>query len=567
MDRERSAPRARLASGCPINFPLFTPGTEEHVAQYGMTRQLLSAVLLAAALAGDALSQPRVRTANGTVQGVVLGTGIALFKGIPFAAPPVGSRRWKPPQPPANWQGVRAATRFGPQCMQARIYGDMVFRNEGTSEDCLYLNVWTPTPASAKRLPVLVYMYGGGFSAGDGSEPRYDGENLARRGLVVVTMSYRLGIFGFFSHPELSRESPEHASGNYGLMDQAAALRWVKTNITAFGGDPARVTIAGESAGSFSVCALMASPMAKGVFAGAIGESGALFGATLRTASLAATEQDGVTFAKAIGALSLAQLRTLSAHELLAASGRAGLPGFRPNVDGAFLPETAAAIYAAGKQAHVPLMAGWNSEEAPGRAVLADPTFENFVASFNRIFGARATYALTIYPGTTPQEIARSATDLASDQFIAYGTWKWLDEHSRTGQPVYRYYFSRPRPPLSDPVPAPAGAGSAAQTNPWAAFPSGAPHSTEIEYALGNLSRNKVYAWTADDEKVSATIMSYFVNFVKTGNPNGPGLPKWPQGKPDGSGKVMRMRIDVDTRTELEPRERYLFLQRFYGSQ
>jgi len=530
----------------------------------GMTRQVLSAAFLTATLAGVARSQSTARTASGAVRGVVLATGIALFKGIPFAAPPIGDRRWKPPQAAANWQGVRDATRFGPQCMQARIYSDMVFRNEGTSEDCLYLNVWTPKPASGERLPVLVYVYGGGFTAGDGSEPRYDGENLARRGLVVVTMSYRLGIFGFFSHPELSAESPDHASGNYGLMDQVAALRWVKSNIASFGGDPARVTIAGESAGSFSVSALMASPMAKGLFAGAIGESGALFGATLRAASLSDAEQRGVTFAKAIAAPSLAQLRALSAHELLAASGRTGLPRFAPNIDGLFLSETPAAIYAAGKQAHVPLLAGWNSEESSGRAVVANPTSENFAASLSRIFGARAAEALTVYPGSAPEEIARAATDLASDQFIAYGTWKWLEEHARSGQAVYRYYFSRPRPPLSEPASTAASAASAASANPWAAFPLGAPHSTEIEYALGNLSRNAVFAWTPDDQKVSAVMMDYFVNFVKTGNPNGPGLPTWPQGKPDAAGKVTRMRIDVDTRPEPEPRERYLFLQSFY---
>jgi para-nitrobenzyl esterase len=526
-----------------------------------MTRQLLFGVLLAAVFAGDAQSQSMARTANGVVRGEVLGTGITLFKGIPFAAPPTGDRRWKPPQPAANWQGVRAATRFGPQCMQARIYSDMVFRNEGTSEDCLYLNVWTPKPSAGERLPVLVYIFGGGFMAGDGSEPRYDGENLARRGLVVVTLSHRLGIFGFFAHPALSAESRQHASGNYGLMDQVAALRWVKTNIAAFGGDPGRVTIAGESAGSFSVSALMASPMAKGLFTGAIGESGAMFGTTLRTESQQTTQQAGVTFANAIGAPTLAQLRALSAHELVAASGREDLPHFRANVDGAFLPETAAAIYAAGKQAHVPLLAGWDSEESSGRAVVASPTSENFAASLNRIFGARATDARNFYSGSTTQEIAQAATDLASDQFIAYGTWKWLEEQSRTGQPVYRYYFSRPRPPLVKPAPA-----SPNGDNPWATIPHGAPHSTEIEYALGNLPRNTVFAWTADDQKVSATMMDYFANFVKTGNPNGAGLPTWPQGKPDAAGKVTRVRIDVDTHTEPEPRERYLFLQSFYTS-
>jgi para-nitrobenzyl esterase len=213
---------------------------------FTISRQLQLGLVLAAVLAADAQSQPTARTANGMVRGEVLGTGITLFKGIPFAAPPIGERRWKPPQPAANWQGVRSATRFGPQCMQARIYSDMVFRNEGTSEDCLYLNVWTPKASAGARLPVLVYIFGGGFMAGDGSEPRYDGENLARRGLVVVTLSHRLGIFGFFSHPALAAESPQHASGNYGLMDQVAALRWVKANIAAFGGDPARVTSRGR---------------------------------------------------------------------------------------------------------------------------------------------------------------------------------------------------------------------------------------------------------------------------------------------------------------------------------
>jgi para-nitrobenzyl esterase len=426
------------------------------MAVHRTARHVLSGVLLVAAVAGDAQSQARVRTANGTVEGVALPTGIALFKGIPFAAPPIGELRWKPPQPAAHWQGVRAATRFGPQCMQARVFADMVFRNEGTSEDCLYLNVWSPSPAEGRRLPVLVYMYGGGLRAGDGSEPRYDGENLARHGLVVVTMSYRLGVFGFFSHSELSKESPRHASGNYGLMDQVAALAWAKKNIAAFGGDPSRVTIAGESAGSFSVSALMASPEAKGLFSGAIGESGAILDAT-PIPPLSATEQDGVTFGSAIGAPSLAQLRALSAHELLAASTAAGAPSFEPNVDGSFLPESPEAIYAARKQALVPLLAGWNSEESSGRSVVSNPTPENFSAALKRIFGARASEALAAYGGTEAQDVARAATDLASDQFIAYGAWKWLDEHSRTGQPVYRYYFSRARPPLAKSEPAPDG--------------------------------------------------------------------------------------------------------------
>ena len=524
---------------------------------YRMASHVLAGVLFVA-VAGEAQSQPKVRTANGTVEGAALPTGIALFKGIPFAAPPIGELRWKPPQPAARWQGVRAATRFRPQCMQARVFADMAFRNEGTSEDCLYLNVWTPTPSTSAQLPVLVYIFGGGFMAGDGSEPRYDGENVAREGVVVVTMSYRLGVFGFFAHPELSSESPHRASGNYGYMDQVAALKWVHANIAAFGGDPARVTIAGESAGSASVSALMASPMAQGLFAAAIGESGAVLGRT--SSSLANAEQTGVTFANAAGAPSLARLRSLSAHELLTLSTDVGMPRFLPIVDGAFFPESPETIYAVGKQAQVPLLAGWNSEESSGRTVVPDPTPELFAAALDRIFGARASEALAAYGGTDAKDVARAATDLASDQFIAYGTWKWLDEHSRTGQPVYRYYFSRARPPLAIPATDP----TAAPASPWASIPRGAPHSTEIEYALGNLSRNAVYAWMADDQKVSATMMGYFVNFIKTRSPNGPGLPTWPQGMPNPQGTVMRMRIDVDTRTEREPTERYRFLQDFY---
>ncbi len=525
-----------------------------------MPRHLLAGALFGAALADPASAQPVVRTANGSVAGATLATGVSLFKGIPFAAPPVGDRRWRPPQPAANWPGVRPATRFGPQCMQARLFADMVFRNEGTGEDCLYLNVWSPAPAAGSRLPVLVYIYGGGFVGGDGSEPRYDGENMAKRGMVVVTMSYRLGIFGFFAHPGLSDESPVKASGNYGLMDQVAALRWVNANIAAFGGDPARVTIAGESAGSFSVSELMASPMARGLFAGAIGESGGAFGTTLRVQSREAMEQNGVKFATAVGAPTLAQLRALSSHELLAAASQRGMPSFSPGVDGAFLTQAPEAVFAAGQQAKVPLLAGWNSEESSGRGLAPALTEESFMSSLTRIFGARAADARAAYPGTTPMEIARAATDLASDQFIGYGTWKWLEEHGRSGQPVYRYFYARARPPLPSATPPAASATE----NPRANVPAGAAHSAEIEYAMGNLARNTAFGFTAEDHAVSTTMMSYFVNFVKSGDPNGAGVPAWPLGRPDASGTVMRMRIDVESKAEPEPRSRYLFLQQAF---
>ena len=249
------------------------------------------------------------------------------FLGIPYAAPPVGDRRWREPQPAAAWEGVRPATAFGARCMQGRVYDDMVFRDE-ESEDCLYLNVWTPARSASERLPVMVWIYGGGFRAGSASEPRQDGSRLARKGVVVVSMNYRLGVFGFFAHPELSAESGRKASGNYGLLDQLAALRWVRENVAAFGGDPARVTIFGESAGSFSVSALVASPLGKGLFQRAIGESGAYAGRTeLPLATLAASEKTGAGFAAALGAGSLEALRRRPAAELLqaAAEGASGL--------------------------------------------------------------------------------------------------------------------------------------------------------------------------------------------------------------------------------------------------
>ncbi len=537
----------------------------------GTIAALIPAAILCAQAPTDAGSAPQVRTDHGVVQGTVASSGVRLFRGIPFAAPPVRDLRWRAPQPARAWTGVRMADRFADQCMQARVFGDMMFRNAGVSEDCLYLNVWTPPAATATaKRPVLVYFYGGGFVAGDGSEPRYDGESMAKRGIVVVTLSYRLGIFGFFSHPELTAESPRHASGNYALMDQTAALRWVRANVAAFGGDPAQVTIAGESAGSFSVSAQMASPLAQGLFARAIGESGAFFSTTIATPTRGATEQNGVRFAQSVGAPSLAALRTLSATELLEAAGRPGAVRFGPNVDGDFFPEVPSAIYAAGRQAHVPLLAGWNSEEMSARAVLQDtPNQETTAALLARVFKDRAGDAARVFPAATPDEAMQSVTDLASDQFIGYSTWKWLDMQGRTGgQPVYRYLYARPRPA---PVEAGVTANLAGGVTRGAAAPPqpparGAVHSAEIEYALGNLPLNTVFAWTPDDYAVSATMQGYFANFIKTGNPNGVGLPQWPVGTPDASGRVTRMRIDVHSRAEPEPRARYLFLDQVYAA-
>ncbi len=507
----------------------------------------------------------QVKTANGTLEGTLEKSGIRSFKGVPFAAPPVGELRWREPQPVKNWQGVRKATQFGPRAMQLPVFGDMNFRSNGVSEDCLYLNVWTPSKTGKEKLPVLVYFYGGGFIAGDGSEPRYDGESMAQKGMVAITVNYRLGVFGFFAHPELSQASPYKASGNYGFLDQAAALRWVKENIAAFGGDPNKVTIAGESAGSMSVSAQMASPLSRNLIAGAIGESGALVNSGFDPVPLAEGEQNGVKFATSIGATSLAQLRAMDAQKLLNEAGKPGVGRFVPTIDGYFFPKTPAAIFAAGEQAKVPLLAGWNSQEMGYQALLGQdaPTKENFTKAVQRVFGERAEEILKQYAATTDEEVMQAATDLAGDRFIAYSTWKWMDLHGKTsGKPVYRYLYSRPRPEMvpemGNATPGLAGGVIKDSNAPKAPPARGAVHSAEIEYAMGNLATNKVYAWTPEDYKVSKTMQEYFANFIKTGNPNGAGLPKWPV----ATGNTPQyLNIDVNTRLETEKnRGRYQLL-------
>ncbi|MGF7217434.1 para-nitrobenzyl esterase [Spirosoma lacussanchae] len=512
---------------------------------------------------------PRVRTANGTLEGTLESSGIRSFKGVPFAQPPVGELRWKEPQPVKNWTDVRPATKFGPRAMQRAVFGDMNFRSDGMSEDCLYLNVWTPAKSASERLPVLVYFYGGGFIAGDGSEPRYDGESMARRGIVTLTVNYRLGPFGFMAHPELTKESPNRSSGNYGYLDQAAALRWVQQNIAAFGGDPKRVTIAGESAGSASVSAQMMSPLSRNLIAGAIGESGSVLG-TLPPAPLPVAEQSGVRFASLLGVQSLKELRALSAEQVLEATAKSDAPRFSASIDGYFFPKSPVAICAAGEQAKVPLLVGWNSEEMNYRAIMGGekPTLENYTKAVQKLYNDRADQALKQYAAQSDADVEQVATDLAGDRFIGYSTWKWADLHSQTGggKPVYRYFYARPRPAMTPEMgnAAPGLAGGVVRGNAPNAVPpaKGAVHSAEIEYAMGNLATNKVFAWTPDDYKVSETMQAYFANFIKTGNPNGKGLPNWPALKPNAPAQYMR--IDVTTRPETEQhRDRYLFLDQF----
>lgn len=512
-------------------------------------------------------SMPQAKTANGILEGTSE-SGINVFRGVPFAAPPVGEFRWREPQPVKNWTGIRKADKFGPRAMQLPIFGDMNFRSDGTSEDCLYLNVWTPSKTGKDKLPVLVYFYGGGFLAGDGSEPRYDGESMARRGIVSVTVNYRLSVFGFFSYPELTKESPHHASGNYGLLDQSAALQWVQKNIAAFGGDPKRITIAGESAGSFSVSAQMASPLSRNIIAGAIGESGSLLGGP--TASLADAEGSGAKWAKGINKNSLADLRAMKAEDVMKATASAGFGTFPVCVDGYFFPKSPSEIFEKGEQAHVPLLVGWNSQEMVYQMVLgADkPNVENYKKAVQKLYGPSADEAMKFYAVSNDEEAEQTATELASDRFIGFSTWRWSDVHSKTGtKPVYRYLYARPRPgmraEMGNATANLAGGVTRDSTGraPRAPLPKGAVHSAEIEYALGNLSTNRVYDWQPEDYTVSDVMQTYFANFIKSGNPNGLGVPEWPVVAANKTADVMH--IDVHTRSQSEKnRDRYLFLEK-----
>lgn len=459
-----------------------------------------------------------VKTDTGKVRGKLSADGqVRVFLGIPYAAPPVGELRWRAPQPAAKWHGTRDATAWGNRCVQTHPFDDMVFRDPGQSEDCLNLNVWAPAKHKGK-LPVMVWIYGGGFTGGATSEPRQDGEHLAHKGVIVVSMNYRLGIFGFFVSPELAAESPEHAAGNYGLMDQTAALRWVQKNIKRFGGDPKNVTIFGESAGAESVSAQMASPLAQGLFARVIGESGsALYRPGAQFASLAAREQTDPAFARTVlGTSDLKQLRAMNWQDILAKlQAHSGFSPYTADIDGWFLPERAEQIYAEGKQAHVPLMAGWNQDEPSAHVadMPAPVTPESFRATAEQEFGTNAPEFLQSFPSQTQAEAARSAIFLAGAKFITFSTWAWLEADLKTGDaPVYHYEFRRPSP--------------ASKFHPAG---SGAFHSDEIEYVFGTLDSRPGAQWEPADRALSDLMETYWTNFAKTGNPNGAGAPQWPQ--------------------------------------
>jgi para-nitrobenzyl esterase len=496
---------------------------------------------------------PIVKTGSGPVRGKTSSDGkLNIFLGIPYAAPPVGPLRWKPPQPAAPWTEPRNATAFGSRCMQVALYSDMVFTDPGMSEDCLNLNIWAPISTNSAKLPVMVWIYGGGFQAGATSEPRQNGEYLARKGVIVVSMNYRLGILGFFATRDLADESPQHAAGNYGLLDQSAALHWVQQNIAAFGGDPANITIFGESAGSFSVNFQMASPLSRRLIARAIGESGGALGkSALPTQSLSAVEEKNDKFATTVlRANTLAALRAISADELIKKTtpGRSANPfHFGPIVDGYFLPESVSAIFAANKQAQIPLLAGWNKNESR----YEDPdentkfTVQSLKALAQKEFASHTDDFLRVYAASNDQEALQAADDFSSDSFIAFGTWSWLEAQVNSGiTQVFRFRFDLPSP-----------------GDPYHPESAGAFHSDEIEYVFGTLDSRKGTAWRPEDYKLSELMQTYWANFAKTGNPNSSGLPNWPTYNAKDGWQVMHLDQPSVAQSDAH-RHRYLFLKK-----
>lgn len=507
---------------------------------------------------------------NGIIEGNYdVTNGISTYFGIPFAKPPVGESRWKAPIPADKWIGVKETKKFSARPVQGLVFGDMNSFSDGVSEDCLYLNVWTPAKRNSKDLPVLVYFYGGGFVAGDASEPRYNGESMAKEGVVVVTVNYRLGIFGFLAHPELSAETSYKGSGNYGLLDQTLALQWVKDNIAAFGGNPNQVTIAGESAGSISVSYQMASPLAKNLIHGAIGESGAGINPTLAPVGLAEAEKTGKEFIELAGYTTISELRKMSAKDVFEIYQESKRFGFPVVIDNYFLPKSLPEIFRAGEQAQVPLLLGWNSAEIPGQAFMQGQPYtkQAFIAKVKETYPSDWEQVLMLHPHETAEEVEYAATDLASDRFISYSTWKWFDLHrNHSQQPVYRYLFSKLSPPLVDKsLTAGLAGGTVRSENPIPAPKQiGARHAAEIEYAMGNLHLVKEFQWSQEDFKVSNTMFNYFTNFVKSGNPNGGELPAWSAAK---SGESNPPVIVIDTESkEIKATNdiRYQFHDRYY---
>ena len=525
----------------------------------------LAAFVVGAAAAAVGAQQVPVAALSGNVrvkEGLLAGApgrnpAITVFKGVPFAAPPVGPGRWRAPEPAPAWPGVRQARAFSHACVQSIVearnpWTYEFMAHDEVSEDCLYLNVWTGARTATERRPVLVYIHGGANTEGAGSVPVYDGEGLAAKGLVVVTINYRLGIFGFLAHPALSAEASYRASGNYGLLDQIAAVRWVHENIAAFGGDPNRITIAGQSAGASGVHNLTASPLARGLFHRAIAQSGSSLNTLGAGRALADQEADGVRFAAAKGARSLAELRALPWSTLFAPipapapSTRGGQPTpaapFRwtPVVDGYALPSSLRDTFAAGRQNDVPTLTGANADEG-GAVPQPTSTAQSFAAQARQRYGADADTFLALYPAAT-DEAAKVAQNTSARDLARLSMALWAQDRARTAKtPVFTYFWTHTLPGVN-------------------AATYGAFHTSEVPYALNTLAMSN-RPFTDADRRIADTMSSYWANFAATGNPNGAGLPAWPS-VADAPGMTMEIGDRVGPLPIASSAERIAFLTR-----
>ena len=470
-----------------------------------------SALAVALFLTPLVASASVVQTDAGPVEGVQTDS-LTVYKGIPFAASPIGSLRWRAPQPVEPWKEVRKADKFASACMQTGVSmpGETP---PAVSEDCLYLNIWTPAEQADASLPVMVWIYGGGFSNGSAAMPLYWGDRLARKGVIVVTFGYRLGPFGFLAHPELTRESPHHTSGNYGLLDQIAALQWVQRNIKAFGGDPGRVTIFGQSSGATSVSILMASPLAKGLFQRAIGQSGGLFEPLGLAPNylLANAEHEGEAYVGSLGKKSIAEMRALPAKELL--KGMAGMIS-HPVIEPYLLPESPYDAFVEGRQNDVPILLGSNADEA--RSLISDLAkvkASTFSADITKHWGSLPPQLLEAYPHATDQEAVTARLGFERELRFGWDVWAWARlQAMKSKYGVYYYHFAH-RPPF------PKG-------SPYEGW--GASHFAELWYMFDHLSQES-WSWSASDRQLAEVMSSYWANFAKSGNPNGAQLPHWPE--------------------------------------
>lgn len=473
-----------------------------------------------------------LKTANGLISGIQNGS-VRIYLGIPFATPPVGDLRWKAPQAAQNWKGIRACTRFPASAMQSKPQPfsmwteEFIAPPEPLSEDCLYLNVWTAAKSTKEKRPVLVWIHGGGFVSGASTCAVYNGEALAQKGVVYVSINYRLGAFGFLAHPELSKESGHSASGNYAFLDQIAALQWVKKNIAAFGGDPNNVTIAGQSAGSFAVNALIASPLAKGLFHRAIAQSGGLFN-TSRSRTLSDAEKTGELFAKNAGVSSLADLRQKSADEVLKIASTMPWGSFSPIGDGYVLPADIFAHFRAGQQNQIPIMTGWVTGDGSLGVGGAKTTAEQFKTNNQKVYGNKFSEFLKLYPASSDEEAQQSALKQGLISFAVFSSHMMAKTNNKAS---FVYQFSHV--PVDKPD-----------------FPNyGAFHTSEVPFALHTLKLwNR--PWRQVDYDLERIMSDYWVNFTKNGDPNGPGLPQW-KAYDQSEGTIMELGDQVKPKSGL----------------